>query len=55
MTHCEADLVNDGYEEAVEVAYVKGKDTAQLPAQGNAWVIVLQMAYCLKQHWTERA
>lgn len=45
MTHREANLVNDSYEEAVEVAYVKGKDTAQLPAQGNAWVIIFHIAY----------
>lgn len=55
MTYREADLVNDSYKEAVQVAYIKGKDPAQLPAQGSLWVIILHKGYCFKHHWTECA
>lgn len=44
MTYREANLVNDGYEEAVEVTYIKGKDTTQLPVQESAWVMILPKA-----------
>lgn len=55
MTHRQLDLFNDSYEEAVKVACIKGKDTAHLEEQGNAWMVILQKGYRFKHHWTERA
>lgn len=53
MLYFAVDLIHECNDEGVEVPQEKGKDSAQLPLEGNAGMVVLQGTNHVKHHWAE--
>lgn len=49
------DLVKQGEQEGVEVPQEEGEDAAQLPLEGDARMVILQLGDGLKQRGTHQA
>lgn len=55
LCYLRVDLVKQGKQEGVEVPQEEGEDAAQLPLEGDAGMVVLQLCDGLKQRRTHQA